>query len=82
MSNERPCLYLRHKKMFYTDPNQPPSEREKEIEELFGKADTTICWCERTQTGRGPDDQPVNKADCSQPARSCYRGLRDLEVEV
>lgn len=82
MNEERLCLYLRYKKMLYTDPNQPPSDWEKDFEELFGKADITFCWCERTQTARGPDDQPVSTSDCSRPARSCYRGLRDLGVEV
>jgi hypothetical protein len=72
------CLLLRHKKMFYADVNQPPTEDEKEIERLFGTYDATVCWCELTQTGRGPDEQPVNKPDCSNPGRRCYKGLKDL----
>jgi hypothetical protein len=72
------CLYLRHKKMLYDDPRRPPTEEEREVERLFGTCDTTMCWCELTQTGRGPDDQPANRTACSRVERSCYKGLRNL----
>ena len=35
-------------------------------------ADTRAYWCACTQTGRGPDDQPVNKGECSKTGRKCY----------
>jgi hypothetical protein len=74
-----PCLNLRTKSMFYRDPSEKPSEHELEVERLFGKCDTATWWCQLTQTGRGPDDQPVNQAGCSCVERKCYFGLAQIK---
>lgn len=73
-----PCVNLCSKSMFYKDPSDPPDEHKKEVERLFGSCDTSIHWCQCTQEGRGPDDQPVDLEACSKRNRSCYKGLRDL----
>ena len=79
MANEQerrpPCLDLRFKQMFYRDLNEPLSEYEARQRELYGPSDTNAYWCQRTQTGRGPDEQPVNRAACSCADRKCYKSL-------
>ena len=82
MSNEssapEPCLNLRSKDMFYKHVTDADREQAAVVERLYGKVDTTAYWCHCTHTGRGPDDQPVNKAECSKTGRKCYLGLHNL----
>ena len=74
-----PCLKLLCKEMFYKDMSDTDGlEEDQEVERLFGTCDTSMYWCDCTQTGRGPDDQPANKETCSRAGRSCYVGLSDL----
>ena len=78
------CLYLRCKQMFYQVEEEDSAEREaleareREMERLYGSADTTVYWCQSTQTGRGPDDRPVNKEECSCMSRKCFQGIESL----
>ena len=58
------CMHLRWKQMFYQDPDAP--EKEENETDL----DTRQYWCELTQTGRGPDEQPVARKECC-PGRAC-----------
>lgn len=71
--DRRPCAKLRYKQMFYKDVDGPPSEREAAAAATYGSWDTTAYWCDCTQGGRGPDDQPVNRDVCSNPRRACFR---------
>ena len=72
------CLKLRSKDMFYKDPASANPEQEAIVARLYGTADTKVHWCQCTQTGRGPDDQPVNQTGCSNPGRRCFVGLNEL----
>jgi hypothetical protein len=79
MANDpRPCLNLRTKDMFYKDPASHDPEHEALIERLYGRVENKAFWCHCTQAGRGPDDQPVNRAECSRSDRKCYKGLEHL----
>jgi len=82
MANEanapEPCLNLRSKDMFYKVVTDADREQTEVVARLYGTADTTAYWCHCTHAGRGPDDQPVNKAECSKTGRKCYLGLHNL----
>ena len=73
-----PCTDLCSKEMFYKDPSDLPSEQDAVAERLYGACDTKVYWCLGTQTGRGPDDQPVNREACTKTDRPCYKGLDRL----
>jgi len=75
---QEPCLNLRSKDMFYKHAASADPEQEEVVARLYGTADTKAYWCQCTQNGRGPDDQPVNKGECSKSGRSCYRNLEHL----
>lgn len=70
------CLNLRSKEMFYKDPGDP--DQAKETERLYATCDTAMYWCDQTQTGRGPDDQPANREGCSCSTRTCFLGIEGL----
>ncbi len=72
------CLKLLSKEMFYKDPSDPSWEHDAEVERLFGSYDATVYWCDCTQEGRGPDEKPTNKRDCTRANRECYVSLEDL----
>ncbi len=72
------CLNLRSKDMFYRTRTAEDAEHEALIERLYGKAETKAFWCQCTQGGRGPDEKPVNRAECSRKDRPCYKGLEDV----
>lgn len=74
-----PCLNLRFKQMFYKDVSAPPTENEKEMARVYGTWDATAYWCQCTQGGRGPDEQPVNREACSRKGRGCYKDLESIE---
>jgi hypothetical protein len=76
--NRETCLNLRSKDMFYKHPTDLDAEQAAVVERLYGTADTKAYWCQCTQTGRGPDDQPANKNECSRTGRTCYLGLHNL----
>jgi hypothetical protein len=75
---DRACLHLRSKEMFYKDAAAGPTEHDREVRKHFGSCDTRACWCALTQTGRGPDDRPVNATACGDPGRACYAGIGSL----
>ena len=72
------CLHLRSKEMFYEVPSRAAEEHRKEVERLFGACDTTAYWCECTQTGRGPDDQPASRDACCRAGRKCFVGIESI----
>ena len=76
--NIPPCLNLRCKQMYYQNPNQPLSEYEKEMEKINAKWDLTNYWCVCTQTAIGPDNQAVNKGECSKAERKCFQGIQHI----
>jgi hypothetical protein len=69
------CLHLQCKQMLYGAERSP--QEQEELEKSYGRCDTTVYWCDRTQTGRGPDDERVNPKACSQPRRSCFAGIKN-----
>ena len=64
------CLHLRCKRMLYEAEGEGPER----VAPRSAASDTGVCWCGRTQTGRGPDEQPAGKELCV-PSRSCYAGF-------
>ncbi len=68
------CLHLRCKQMFYEDLD--PNEA-RELEVPSSSSDTTAYWCDCTQTGRGPDDRPVNLRECG-ARRACFETTVDV----
>jgi hypothetical protein len=82
MNNEsqapNPCLNLRSKDMYYKVRTELDAEQEAVVARLYGTVDTRAYWCHCTQAGRGPDDRPVNREECSKAGRKCYTGLEHL----
>ena len=72
------CLHLRSKEMFYSASSERDPEHDAAIEKNYGACDTTAFWCQCTQTGRGPDQGVVGRAECSQRGRTCFAGLDSL----
>ena len=68
---ETTCLHLRSKQMAYEDPATAPMDEES------SDIDTTVYWCQCTQTGRGPDAKPVRKDLCC-PGRTCFENVSSL----
>jgi hypothetical protein len=65
MRQTPPCKYLRTKKMFIPALTADGPTGEDEF------ADSPHCWCNRTLTEVGPDDNPVGDQVCKS-ARSCF----------
>ena len=59
------CLRLRHKGMYVTAVPYP------EEGTFYDKYDGTLYWCAETQTGFGPDGQPVNVHECTGERGCC-----------
>jgi hypothetical protein len=78
---QRPCLNLRSKEMYYENPSERPTGHDAEVARLYGSWDTRAYWCGCTQTPRGPDEQPVDRKECSRKDRACYRGLEHFDSE-
>lgn len=78
MANERPCLHLRCKEMYYKDVHAPPTPEELEARKLYGHWDNRAYWCHLTQTPRGPDDQAAGWKECACAERKCFSGLQNL----
>lgn len=62
--SEEICRYLRTKKMYV------PAQASEALLMKEGESEPH-CWCNRTMTETGPDDQPVNRRDCAHH-RSCF----------
>jgi len=77
-SSQPACLHLRSKQMYYQVEDETDRAHRREIERLFGAADTTAFWCERTQTGRGPDGACCNRDECCRVARACFVSVDSL----
>ena len=61
------CKHLRTKSMFIPALAQAQTETEN------AQADcSSHCWCNRTLTETGPDDQPVGTERCT-PTRACFK---------
>ena len=58
------CRHLRNKGMYVYSDGQGPEPHED--------YDNSIFWCVKTLKEYGPDDEMVGRADCHNPARSCY----------
>ena len=72
------CLNLRSKDMYYKVPTEADKEQAEVVARLYGTVDTRAYWCHCTQAGRGPDDQPVNREECSKSGRRCWQGIAHL----
>lgn len=61
----KPCRSLRSNGMYlYSDESSLDSSHEQ--------YSSSACWCLRTMTNFGPDDDMVGWLDCRDSARSCY----------
>ncbi len=60
------CQHLRNKSMFIPELAGNTTELDPD---QTGRS--SHCWCNRTLTEVGPDDQPVSPQLCRQP-RNCY----------
>jgi hypothetical protein len=58
------CLHIRHKAMYIGEVPNPGEEQ------FYDHYDATAYWCSETQTGFGPDGNPV-RPDVCQSARGC-----------
>jgi len=72
------CLNLRSKEMYYESATSRSAEHDAEVERLFGAADTRQCWCQCTQTGRGPDSGVVGVKECAAAQRACFVGIDQI----
>jgi hypothetical protein len=61
------CRHLRNKKMFIPAPSDDIA-----ADDRVSPGDNDHCWCNRTLTEVGLDDQPVGRTLC-QPGRQCYQ---------
>ena len=60
------CRHLRTKAMFVgATPEEAFADKPDE------EVRSSHCWCNRTQTVAGLDDQPVHKDAC-RPGRNCF----------
>ena len=62
----RPCAHLRSKGMYVTGCVDPADDVE-------GHSDG-YCWCNQTQHVYGPDDQFVDRQQCTS-SRPCYQAV-------
>src|ERR1019366_3780664 len=60
------CSHLRSKAMFIPGLAQEGSEPDAQAAPRCSH-----CWCNRTLTETGPDEQPVGEEVC-QPGRACF----------
>ncbi len=58
------CLKIRHKAMYVNSVPNPGEDL------FFDRYDAAAYWCSETQTGFGPDGQPV-RPDVCQGGRGC-----------
>ena len=66
--NEHHCGHLRHKGM-YVMSTPDPDERT-----FYDRFEATAYWCACTQSGFGPDRQPVTRHACTHgEGRTCCR---------
>ena len=59
------CLALRHKGMYVGAVPDP------EEEHIYDTYEATWYWCGETQTGFGPDGQPIGPHECKAGRRCC-----------
>ena len=71
------CLHLRCKQMFYGAERS--EEEQEELETDYGRCDTTAYWCGLTELGRGPDDEPCSREECSEARRPCFVGVKSIK---
>lgn len=61
------CKHLRTKKMYI------PEEAEEALLDSGQPDEPPHCWCNKTMTEVGLDDEPVYLKACSSTTRSCYQ---------
>jgi len=52
-----------------------PVQAANALSEKFDPNSSPHCWCNRTMTEVGEDDELVGVRACSDPARRCYKSL-------
>ena len=60
------CRFLRNKKMYV------PGQQLVAFDEAPDPNGIIHCWCNRTMSDLGVDDELVSFEDCSEPTRICY----------
>lgn len=60
-----PCIFLRSKAIYVTG-NPDPQSSDEEGSTRFN------CWCNKTQHVIGPDEELVDRCDCTD-GRTCYQ---------
>ncbi len=66
MTQTPPCKFLRTKKMFIPALTNESAPADDDLHE------SAHCWCNRTLTEVGPDDEPVGRQACH-PSRTCFQ---------
>jgi len=67
MQQPIPCRYFRNKKMYI------PAQEENAFSEKFDPNAFSHCWCNKTMTEVGADDNLVTFRTCSSRERRCYK---------
>jgi hypothetical protein len=61
------CRHLRSAGMYLYSDGQ--------ARETHAEYDNTAFWCLKSFTNFGPDDEIVGRAECRDPARTCYEPI-------
>ena len=69
MEEPTPCRYLRTKKMYVS------VQESAAFSEKFDPNSFSHCWCNRTMTEIGADDNLVSYGRCVSAERRCYTAL-------
>ena len=69
MEQPTPCRFLRTKKMYVS------AQEDAAFSDKFDPNSFSHCWCNRTMTEVGEDDNLVSFRGCSAEVRRCYQPL-------
>jgi hypothetical protein len=69
MEAPTPCRFLRTKKMYVS------VQEEAAFSDKFDPNSFSHCWCNRTMTEVGADDNLVSFRGCTSQLRPCYQAL-------
>jgi hypothetical protein len=61
-----PCRHFRNKKMFIS------TQAASALSLDFDPNASAYCWCNKTMTEIGTDDELVNLCACADACRACY----------
>jgi hypothetical protein len=67
MDPPTPCRYFRNKEMYV------PDQEEAAFSDKFDPGAFSHCWCNKTMTEIGADDNLVSFSRCSSAERTCYQ---------